>query len=175
LALITAVVIGAVAGVVVLRGRGELGILGSGGAGTTAGTASLAASVSSLDPSGGSGFRSAGGTTWRTQTYQTANFGNLKSGVGLLLDVGAPHAVSAVTFEVVGGPIAVELRAGDQRAGSESGYAPITGASGASGPTTFTVKGAKHRYWLIWVTRLAAQDGGFRAVIRQPVVKGSAS
>jgi hypothetical protein len=171
-ALVALLVIAVVAGVAV-RGRSPSTAAGStsNGTGTT-----ISATVSSLDPSGGSGFQSEGGTTWRTQTYQSAAFGNLKSGVGLLLDVGAPRAVVAVTFEVVGGPVAVELRAGDERASSEGGYARISGTGDASGPTTLTAKdGAKHRYWLIWVTRLAAQDGGYRAVIGHPVVKGPAS
>jgi hypothetical protein len=174
LALVAAVVIGVVAGLVVVHGRTGSGILGSGGGGSTA--ASISATVSSFDPSGGSGFRPQGAGTWRTQTYQSADYGNLKSGAGLLLDLGAPRAVGAVTFEVVGGPVAVELRAGDEHAGSEAAYTRVTGTSAASGTTTFALKGgAKHRYWLIWVTRLAPQDGGYRAVIRQPVVKGSAA
>jgi hypothetical protein len=173
-ALLAALVIGGVAGVAV-RGLGGSGAAGS-GAGAAAGAGpTVSATISSLDPSGGSGFRSDGGTTWRTQTYQSANFGNLKSGVGLLLDVGAPRAVSAVKFQVVGGPVAVELRAGDERTASPGGYSRITGTGAASGGTTFIVKGgAKHRYWLIWVTRLAPQDGGYRAVISQPVVTGAA-
>jgi hypothetical protein len=173
LALVAALVIGVVAGVV-LQGHNPFG--GGSGQGGSAAAATISANVSSLDPSGGSGFRSEGGDTWRTQTYTSASFGNLKSGAGLLLDLGAPRAVSSVTFDVVGGPVAVELRAGDARAASEGGYTRITGADAASGPTTMTVKsGGEHRYWLIWVTRLAAQDGGYRAVLHDPVVKGRAS
>ncbi len=128
--------------------------------------------ITSLDPSGGSGFRKETGSTWRTQTYRSAEFGNLKDGVGLLLDLGSAREVTTVTLDVVGGPIAVELRAGDERASSAGGYRTVASAGSASGPTTLTPKDAgKHRYWLIWVTRLASQDGGYRAVIRDPAVK----
>ena len=161
-----------ISGAVVVHGW-NLGS-GAGNATGAANAAPLRATISSFDPSGGSGFRPVGDTTWRTQTYQSAEFGNLKNGVGLLLDLGAPRAVGAVTFTAVDGPIAVELRAGDDRAASQSGYSRVAADGGASGSTTFTVKdGAKHRYWLIWVTRLADQGGGYRAIIRDPAVRGA--
>ena len=135
----------------------------------------LDAAISSVDPSGGSGFRR-DGSSWRTQTYTSADFGNLKDGVGLLLDLGSARTVSAVTFDVVGGPIAVELRAGDSSGTSPSSYDRVVADPSASGSTTLAVKGgAKHRYWLVWVTKLAAQDGGYRAVIRNPVARAPAS
>jgi hypothetical protein len=172
---IVAVVIVAVAAGVVLYERGEFRVASSGSAAATPG-ADIPATVSSMDPSGGSGFRPDGGNAWRTQTYQSATFGNLKAGVGLLLDAGTPRAVGAVTFDVVGGPLAVELRAADTRAGSQTSYSRITGADAASGPTRLVVTGgAKHRYWLIWVTRLAPADGGYRAVLRHPAVKAPSS
>jgi hypothetical protein len=139
-------------------------------------TVTAPATITSFDPSGGSGFREESGSTWRTQTYRSATFGNLKDGVGLLLDLGSAREVTSATLDVEGGPIAVELRAGDQRAASGGGYQRVANADSASGPTTLTPKDAgKHRYWLVWVTRLAAQDGGYRAVIRQPAVKAQSS
>ena len=146
-------------------------------AGSAAGAAvTVPATITSFDPSGGSGFRKESGSTWRTQTYQSAEFGNLKDGVGLLLDLGSGREVTTVTLDVVGGPIAVELRAGDERAASAGGYTKVASAGSASGPTTLTTKDAgKHRYWLVWVTSLASQDGGYRAVIREPAVKARAS
>ncbi len=170
--LVAVIVIALAATGLALVNRG--GTRASGGSSSTASAARLAATVSSLDPSGGSGFRSQGGT-WRTQTYTNADFGNLKSGVGLLLDLGSPQAVGTVSFDVTGGPVTVELRAGDERSTGESGYARVTGPAAASGATSLTVKnGGKHRYWLVWVTKLAAQDGGYRAVLSTPVVRGTA-
>ena len=126
-------------------------------------------------PSGGSGLRQQGGA-WRTQTYTSADFGNLKDGVGLLLDLGAARAVTAVDLDAVGGPITVELRAGDERGADPTAYARVGAAVQASGQTSLPAKaGGRHRYWLIWVTRLAAQDGGYRAVIRNPVARAPAS
>jgi hypothetical protein len=170
-ALIAVLVFAAIVAAVVDRRPSETAGTAAGG---SAAAATLPVSVSSFDPSGGSGFRSAGPRMWRTQSYQSAEFGNLKSGVGLLLDLGSPRQVETVTFEVVGGSVAVELRAGDERAGSEAGYSRVSSTETASGATTLTAKnGGKHRYWLIWVTRLAGQDGGYRAVLRDPAVKAT--
>jgi len=162
-----------VAGVVV---RGRSGTATPSASGSRAAVA-VPAAITSFDPSGGSGFRQESGSTWRTQTYQTAQFGNLKQGVGLVLDLGSARAVSTVNLDVVGGPIGVELRAGDERAASAGGYQKVASADSASGPTTLTPPkdAGKHRYWLVWVTRLASQGGGYRAVIRDPAVKGPAS
>jgi hypothetical protein len=136
-------------------------------------TAKLTAEVSSFDPSGGSGFRPDAPGTWRTQTYRSADFGNLKPGVGLLLDLGAPKVVSTVTLDVQGGPLAVELRAADQRGAAASDFDRVATEAAASGATSLAVEEpAKHRYWLVWVTRLAPQDGGYRAVLRDVVVTG---
>jgi hypothetical protein len=171
--LVAVLVVGAGVGVFLARHH-----VGSPAAARSGSSASVAvpATITSFDPSSGSGFRQESGSTWRTQTYQTATFGNLKDGVGLLLDLGSPREVTAMTFDVQGGPIAVELRAGDQRAASAGGYQKVANADSASGPTTLTPKDAgKHRYWLLWVTRLASQDGGYRAVIRQPVVSARPS
>ena len=98
-----------VAGVVALRGRGGNG---SAAGSSQAATVKLPSTITSFDPSGGSGFRR-DGAAWRTQTYVSADFGGLKDGVGLLLDLGASQAVIKVTLDVVDAPIAVELRAGD--------------------------------------------------------------
>ncbi len=147
----------------------------TGAAGAAAAPVALDAAITSVDPSGGSGLRQQGGA-WRTQTYTSADFGNLKDGVGLLLDLGAARAVTAVDLDAVGGPITVELRAGDERGADPTAYARVGAAVQASGQTSLPAKaGGRHRYWLIWVTRLAAQDGGYRAVIRNPVARAPAS
>jgi hypothetical protein len=172
-ALVAVLVVAAVAGVLVARNHAGTGAAGGGRSGAAV---AVPTTISSFDPSGGSGFRKEGGNTWRTQTYQSAQFGNLKDGVGLLVDLGSSREVTAVTLQVAGGPLAIELRAGDQRATSASGFQKVAAADSASGATTLTPQNAgKHRYWLIWVTRLASQDGGYRAVIQDVAVKAQPS
>jgi hypothetical protein len=168
-AVVAVLVVALVLGLVALNRRGSSGGTASGSSSSSSSSAvALPGTISSVDPSGGSGFRR-DGSSWRTQTYTSADFGNLKDGVGMLLDLGSARTVSAVTFDVVGGPIAVELRAGDTSTTSPSSYDRVVADPSASGSTTLAVKGgAKHRYWLVWVTKLAAQDGGYRAVLSAP-------
>jgi eukaryotic-like serine/threonine-protein kinase len=129
------------------------------------------ASVVGFDPAGGSGFRQ-DGATWRTQTYRSAQFGNLKSGVGLVLDLGEAREVSSVTLEASAGA-AVELRASDAAPGAIEDFEKVDAADAAAGTTTLSGKDAgAHRYWMLWVPRLAPSDGGFSAQISNPVVTG---
>jgi hypothetical protein len=118
----------------------------------------LKAAVSSLDPAPrGTGFRKRDGG-WVTQKYTSREFGNLKDGVGLELDLGAPHTVESVRFDAGSGPLTVELRAGDS-GGSLSAYTAAGSPESASGRTTLTGQdGGKHRYWLIWVTQLGQDN-----------------
>ena len=141
------------------------------GAGTAGGEAGGAAArpvelqVGSVDPSGGTGFREEGGG-WVTQTYRSATFGNLKPGVGLLLDAGAERRLTRVRFTAADGPFTVELRAGGSADGDPEAFDRAAGPAQADGATTLDVRdGGSHRYWLLWVTELGSADGGYRAGI----------
>jgi hypothetical protein len=134
-----------------------------------------AAAVSELKPTitsyaaVGSGFRH-DGSAWDTQRYNTPEFAGLKDGVGLILDLGSPASVSAVSFDAGSGPLRVELRSADSRPGSITGWTKVTSNSSASGQTTLDgSKGGKHEYWMIWVTRLGSDN---KATISDITVKG---
>jgi hypothetical protein len=131
----------------------------------------VSAQVSSFNPIG-SGFRKQDGS-WRSQTYTSAKFGNLKPGIGLLLDLGSAHALQSVTLGNQTGLQTVELRAGDSRPGSADDFQragnPLT-APGAT-LTLPATSGGSHRYWLVWVTSLAP-SGPFQAVIGTVTAKG---
>ncbi|MGZ8750621.1 MAG: hypothetical protein ACXWYP_07060 [Pseudonocardia sp.] len=111
------------------------------------------------------------GTSWRSQTYSDANFGNLKDGIGLLLDLGAARPLTSVAFTAETGPLTVELRAGDTRANNGKSYQLVGSPVQATGPTTMPAStGGSHRYWMIWVTKLP--PSGFQARIANPVARG---
>lgn len=130
--------------------------------------------VTSLDPSGGSGLRRSG-DQWQTQTYVDAAFGNLKDGVGLVLDLGSERSVTSVSVDVASAPLVLELRAADQQPTSAASFQrvgePRTAES--TGSTTLAANGESHRYWLVWISRLAPQNGGYAAVISTPTVRGA--
>jgi hypothetical protein len=128
------------------------------------------ATITSFDPVG-SGFRRQG-QNWTSQTYNSAKFGNLKPGIGLLVDLGSAKALRAITVTAVNGPLTIELRTADAAATSADGFQKVGAAVQASGATTLPAgSGGKHRYWLVWVTGLAAANGGFTAVLSPPVAQ----
>jgi len=133
-------------------------------------------SVSSYSPNG-TGFTDKG-STWTTQTYTTATFGNLKEGVGLVFDLGSPKQLTSVTFNAETGPLTVQLRSADQKpvdqnpVGQSIGSA-VGGSVQATGDTELDAsKGGKHQYWMIWVTKLGSPK---QAVISDLSVSASSS
>ena len=90
-------------------------------------------------------------TFWYTQTYFSSAFGGLKSGLGLVVDAGSPVKLPRLTVQTPTPGFTAVVEAGD----SESG--PFTADSssqtvGAS--TTFTLHGARARYYVVWITML---------------------
>jgi hypothetical protein len=113
-------------------------------------------------------------TTWRTSTYDQ-NFGpaGLKTGVGLVLDLGASTAVSEVDLSMVGSPTSIQVYVTPQAPTTLQGTA-------VAGRTTVTGNHGRirldpavtGRYVVVWLTRLPAVPGGFRGQVAEVVVKG---
>ncbi|MFR9797524.1 protein kinase family protein [Streptomyces sp. MS06] len=105
------------------------------------------------------------GSYWETYFYKGADFGNLKPGLGLILDLGKAQQVGKVTVTFVG-RTSVELRAASGSAASEpkafDAYAKVAEGSG----TTVTLQPSKAvttRYLLVWLTELPPTgDGTYR-------------
>ncbi|CAM5229136.1 Serine/threonine protein kinase OS=Streptomyces tendae OX=1932 GN=GUR47_21095 PE=4 SV=1 [Streptomyces tendae] len=103
------------------------------------------------------------GTYWQTSHYASADFGRLKQGVGLVVDLGKVQQVGKVTV-TFGGDTSVELRSGGA-SGSEpqsfEGYTKVADGNG----TTVELKPDKElrtRYLLVWLTKLPLTEGQFR-------------
>lgn len=103
------------------------------------------------------------GTYWQTSHYASADFGRLKPGVGIVVDLGKVQQVGKVAL-TFGGDTSVELRsagATDSEPQSFEGYQKIAGGNG----TTVDLKpdkAVKTRYLLVWLTKLPVTDGQFR-------------
>ena len=106
-------------------------------------------------------------TFWYTESYRQANFGGLKTGVGLLIDAGTAVAPSQVTVElphpghVVRHP---QRRHGrhDARPATPSRAATVATSTTASVPITDKTP---HRYWLLWITNLPGSGGNFQSSV----------
>ena len=110
-------------------------------------------------------------TAWTTDGYRTAAFGGLKTGVGLLLDLGRPTVVGAVKVGITVPGADVELRAANERSPFADRYTVMARAEGAKQVATLTPSTATPaRYWLVWLTRLPeGEDGRFREGVAELV------
>jgi hypothetical protein len=106
-------------------------------------------------------------TTWTSEGYGTADFGGLKKGVGVLLDLGQPTSVRQVTIDLGSGP--VDLTVYSATSPSLDGAAVIGSANAASGRVKIKPTAAKPRgqYVIVWFTSLVPDGDQFRASIAE--------
>ncbi|WP_149547916.1 protein kinase family protein [Streptomyces marokkonensis] len=103
------------------------------------------------------------GSYWQTDYYLSTDFGRLKPGVGVILDLGKVQQVGKVTVSFVG-DTSVELRAasGETQPASFDGYSKVAEGSGST-VTLKPQKSVESRYLLVWLTELPqTSDGNFR-------------
>ncbi|MEV4425622.1 protein kinase family protein [Streptomyces sp. R-07] len=113
-------------------------------------------------------------TFWHTKNYTTAKFGNLKSGVGIVLDLGSAQKVRAVDLSFVG-QTSVEVRTAPDGASSAPSTAEgfTTQASGSDSDVKLKLtKPVTTRYVLVWLTELPLTDGEFRGQLTEVKVMG---
>ncbi len=97
-------------------------------------------------------------TPWYTDWYTTAEFGNLKAGTGLLLDLGRTVTAADVTIHL-GSAHGADLQV---RAGTNPADLPVVASSaGAGGAMRLSLASHPHaRYVLIWFTLLPPDAAG---------------
>jgi hypothetical protein len=110
-------------------------------------------------------------TAWSTLEYRgSPNFGNLKDGVGLLLDLGKSQGLSGVTIDSTAPGAKVEIRTADEPADNLDGFKPATDATlDKSTDLTFD-KPVTARFVLVWITGLVPSENGFSADIAEVAV-----
>jgi hypothetical protein len=123
------------------------------------------------------------GTAWQSQWYATPQFGGLKAGSGLLIDLGKSVRLTSVT--VTFGPLPganVELLLGASAVRSKANLDSMSNIGAQANPTgtvQFTITSqATGRYLVIWFTRLppfsAHSTHKFMASVYNVTVKGIA-
>ena len=103
-------------------------------------------------------------TFWHTSYYLGHQFGNLKKGTGLILDMGRTVRLSQLTVQFGTSCCThVLIEVGNSNTASAaalSTFTPVQSSSAAHGSTTFDVtKQTAGRYVLIWITDLPPLDG----------------
>lgn len=110
-------------------------------------------------------------TAWSTVEYRrNPNFGNLKKGMGLIIDLGKPTNVRQVTVQTTTPGADLEIRAGDSPTGPADSYQVVGSTSNLGGSAvTIQISGdGQHRYWVVWITKLApASPGNFQASLAE--------
>lgn len=122
-------------------------------------------------------------TFWNTQFYLgNPVFGGVKTGTGLILDMGRPVSLSSVQVtlgSIPGQDVQIKLGNNNARAPSTlSSFTTVARGDNLAGSHTFTVHSrATGRYVLIWFTKLPPQSAGssdrFEARVYDVVVRGS--
>jgi hypothetical protein len=120
-------------------------------------------------------------TAWHSQQYATARFGQLKTGTGLILDMGRPVRLSSVTVTfgpAPGANVRIELGNSDARSPATlRSFTTVARATGVGGSHTFTVSStATGRFVLLWFTKLPPGASGqypYEAEVFNVTVKGS--
>jgi tRNA A-37 threonylcarbamoyl transferase component Bud32 len=90
-------------------------------------------------------------TYWDTEIYATQAFGNLKQGLGLVLQASTAAKLKTLTVDTTTPGFTAQVRAGDSPNGP---FAPDSSVQTVQDGTTFTLNGTKARYYALWITEL---------------------
>ena len=104
-------------------------------------------------------------SAWFTEHYASADFGQLKDGVGLLVQVPANAAVNSVTVRFAQPGVTAKLYAGDNPSSLTQGKAQATTDSAPARWRVQLDQPTHAKYWLVWITKLVPDGGGYRAGI----------
>jgi len=135
---------------------------GGGGSGGTVRPIHLVAS-NAFDPHGTNGENDADvpkatdgnpATGWQTEHYNNVDFGNLKDGVGLVLDAGSPVIPRQLTLTTSTPGFVADVKAGPS---SSCCFDTVSSSRTVGRRTTFDLSvDPPRRYFLIWITKLPA-------------------
>ena len=112
-------------------------------------------------------------TAWTTSTYRQ-NFGpaGLKSGVGLIVDLGAAKGVRQVVVSTAGGATSLAAYVTTTAPTGIAVLTPVGTASGTGDLTISVDEAVSGRFVTVWLTLLPPVDGGFRGTITEVRVLG---
>ncbi len=104
-------------------------------------------------------------SSWQSQWYKTPEFGGLKAGSGLLIEMAKPVTFRSVVVtlgtEQPGSDIRLLVGNSDERSAANLGsMKTVATATNVSGKVTFRIKSpAKGRFLVIWFTKLPPKSG----------------
>jgi hypothetical protein len=97
-------------------------------------------------------------TFWQTEHYTTAQFGNLKRGVGLVVDAGKPVELDSLKIQTATSGFNALIKAGNSKGGP---FTDVSAEQTIGDSATFTLHvPADERYYVVWITQLTSFDTG---------------
>lgn len=112
-------------------------------------------------------------TSWRTNTYdQDLGPGGLKTGVGLVVDLGSPAEVRTVELALVGDGSQVQLFVTEEPPTGVADLDPVADVSAGSEESIELDEAVAGRYLTVWFTSLPDVGDGFRGEVSEIRVLG---
>ena len=113
-------------------------------------------------------------TFWSTSVYRdNPNFGGLKSGVGILVDLGRPRSVRLAELALTQDGAVVELRAGNQQPNEAVDLPVVASTADGRSRTRLDIDPAvSARFWLVWFTSVPRDDGGYGVGVAEVALLG---
>ena len=110
---------------------------------------------------------------WRTDTYNGADFGNLKDGLGIVVDMGEPVQITSIRLTTPSTGINFDIRAADEVVDPEA-WQQIASVENAATESTVTPEETlTTRYLLIWIKApLVQYDRGWSAAFSDLTIEG---
>ena len=109
-------------------------------------------------------------TAWRSHTYLSQGWGSLKSGVGLVLDLGEGATVTEVSVELDEDGVGASLWLADEP--TRQGATELGSGSDLEGTWTVTPESpATGRYLILWFDSAATTDAGEVVGVREIVLR----
>jgi serine/threonine protein kinase len=109
-------------------------------------------------------------TAWSTLEYRSSPaFGNLKSGVGVVYDLGTEQSLTGVVLTSTAPGATVEIRTGDGPDGALDDFTVAGSGTVGDGTEIAFDEPVETRYLLVWITGLVPSANGFSADLAEVV------
>jgi hypothetical protein len=127
-------------------------------------------------------------TVWQTQRFNQSNFGNIKPGMGVLINLGTPRTVADVRVETSAPGVTMDVRTGTKDYGDSSNgdadtvknYKKLSDSESEKTDGTLKIfdgfnEDAKYQYILVFLTDLPKADdgGGYKVSVTSVEVYGN--